>query len=63
MREYWQLDFYIDNHQKTRYLYGTEAAARRRARRYEADRVDLRRMSKSKTEYLKTEKKVHIINL
>lgn len=63
MREYWQLDFNVNNHQKTRYFYGTEAAARRRTRRYNADRADLKKMSRAKAEYLKTEKKAHFIDL
>jgi hypothetical protein len=63
MREYWQLDFYVNDYHKTRYFYGTEAAAKRRTKRYEADRKDLIKLSKSRAEYLRTEKKAHIIEL
>lgn len=63
MREYWQLDFYVNDYRKTRYFYGTEAAANRRTRRYEADRKDLRKISRSRAEYLKTEKRAHFIDL
>jgi hypothetical protein len=63
MKEYWQIDFYADNIKKTRYLYGTEAAANRRFKKYKYENKELRKISKSKAEYLKQEKKVHIIDL
>jgi hypothetical protein len=63
MREYWQLDFYVNDIKKTRYLFGTEAAANRRFKKYKYENKDLKKMNKSKAEYLKNEKKAHFIEL
>lgn len=63
MKEYWQLDFYVNEIKKTRYLYGTENAANRRFKKYKYDNKELKKMSKSKAEYLKQEKKAHFIDL
>lgn len=57
MKEYWQLDFYINDIKKIRYLYGSEAAAHQRLKKYKSDKKDLKKMSKSKAEYLQNEKK------
>ncbi|MGI5921634.1 MAG: hypothetical protein ACOX6I_07845 [Syntrophomonadaceae bacterium] len=63
MREYWQLELYVNDCRKTRYFYGTEAAARRRTKRYTADKKELIKLSRPHAQYLKKEKKVHIIDL
>jgi hypothetical protein len=63
MRQYWQFNFYVDGRQKTRYFYGTPAAAERRAKRYTCDSRELRRLSKSKAQYLKAEKNARFITL
>lgn len=63
MRQYWQLDYFCDFGWKTRYFYGTEAAVQRRARNYESDRKNLKNISKSRVEFLKTEKNARFISL
>ncbi|MDD4802344.1 MAG: hypothetical protein PHF24_05310 [Syntrophomonas sp.] len=63
MKLYWQLDYLSDFGKKTRYFYGTEAAAQRRTKRYKCENRDLRNLSKSRVQYLKTEKKAHFIEL
>ncbi|MDD3364170.1 MAG: hypothetical protein PHZ03_04260 [Syntrophomonas sp.] len=63
MRLYWQFDYLSDFGSKTRYFYGTEAAAQRRIKKYNCDRKDLRNLSKSRVQYLKMEKKAHFIDL
>ncbi|MEN6462130.1 MAG: hypothetical protein ABFC94_12260 [Syntrophomonas sp.] len=63
MKEYWQFDYYINGYRKTRFFYGTHAAVLRRTRHYECDNKELKTMSKSKVQYLKTEKNARIIDL
>lgn len=63
MKQYWQFDFYRDGLKKTRFFYGSEAAVRRRTRRYECDQKELVNLTKSKVNYLKSEKKAHFIDL
>lgn len=63
MKQYWQFDFYRDGRKKTRFFHATDAALQRRIKKYECDRKDLRQLSKSKVQYLKMEKKAHIIDL
>lgn len=63
MREYWKLDYYINDHHKIRYFYGTEAKAKRRTIRYNADKADLVKLTKSQAEFLKTEKNIHFSDL
>lgn len=63
MKEYWQFDFLSDFGMKTRYFYGTEAAVQKRIKQYKYDSKNLRIVSKSRAQYLKTEKKAHFIDL
>ncbi len=63
MRQYWQLDYFCDFGWRTRYFYGTEAAVQRRARRYESERKNLKNISRSRVDFLKSEKKAHFITL
>lgn len=63
MKNFWQFEFYIKNEKRTRYFRGTEAAVGRRVRRYDSERKNLVQISKSKAEYLKTEKKARFIDL
>lgn len=63
MREYWQYEFYTGDHKRTRYFYGTEAAAQRRAKRYTADKKDLVKLDRSFAKNLKMEQKVRFIDL
>lgn len=63
MRHYWQLDMFTGDNHKIRYLYGTEAAANSRTRRYTADRKDLKQLSKFQADCLKNEKKARFIVL
>lgn len=63
MKQYWQLDYFRDGHCTTRFFYGTESAVQRRARRYQCDHKDLRLISKSRVEFLRTEKQKIIISL
>jgi len=63
MRQYWQLDYHGEFGWKTRYFYGTEAKVQGRAKRYTCDVKELKNISKSIAQYLKEEKKAHIIVL
>lgn len=63
MKQYWQFDYMSDFGKKIRYFYGTEAAVQRRVKRYKGDSKELRRLSKSKAQYLIEEKKMHFIDL
>jgi hypothetical protein len=63
MKQYWQFDYYRGEIKKTRFFYGTEAKLKQRTKKYECDRKDLRNISKSRVEYLKTEKNAHFIEL
>lgn len=63
MKLYWQFEYVTDFGSKTRYFYGTETAAQRRIKRYTSDRKDLKNISKSRVEFLKTEKKAYFIDL
>ncbi|PKM76014.1 MAG: hypothetical protein CVU90_14555 [Firmicutes bacterium HGW-Firmicutes-15] len=63
MRLYWQFDYLTDFGRKTRYFYGTEAAAQRRIKKYKCDMKGLRNLSKTTAQYLKMEKKAHFIDL
>jgi len=63
MKLYWQFDFFTDFGKKTRYFHGTEAAVQRKINRYKCDSKDLKNISKTKVQYLKTEKKAHFIDL
>ncbi|MEQ8200128.1 MAG: hypothetical protein ABRQ24_01765 [Syntrophomonadaceae bacterium] len=63
MKQYWQFEFYRDGHKRTRFFYGTEAALQRRTKKYECDRKDVRNISKTRADFLKTEKKAHFIDL
>ncbi|MGE5398157.1 MAG: hypothetical protein ACM3MK_11580 [Chitinophagales bacterium] len=63
MRHYWQLDLYTGDSHKTRYLYGTEAAANSRTRRYTADKKELKQLDRPLGIHLKTVKKIRFIDL
>lgn len=63
MKQYWQFDFFTDFGKKTRYFYGTEAAVQRKVKSYKYDNKDLKNISKTRFQYLKTEKKAHLIDL
>lgn len=63
MRQYWQFNYLSDFGNKTRYFYGTEVAVQRRIKNYKCESKDLIYLSKSKAQYLKTEKKAHFIVL
>ena len=63
MRKYWQLDYFCDFGWRTRYFYGTEAAVQSRVRRYKSDNKNLKNISKSRVQFLKSEKNAHFIVL
>lgn len=63
MRHYWKFTFYLNDKQKTRYFYGTESTAERRASRTTGEKKNLVKLSKSHVSYLKTEKNVRFIDL
>ena len=63
MRHYWKFTFYLNEKQKTRYFYGTENTAERRANRTTGERKNLVRLSRSHAVYLKNEKKARFIDL
>jgi gas vesicle protein len=63
LKEYWQFDYQRDSVQQTRYFHGTEAAVQRRIRHLNCDVQELKKLDKSRAEYLISEQKTHIIEL
>ncbi|HWP98713.1 MAG TPA: hypothetical protein VN426_17855 [Syntrophomonadaceae bacterium] len=63
MRKYWIFMFYVEDKEKIRYFYGTEAAVIRRVKRTTGEGKHLAELHKPLVDYLKTEKKVRFVDL
>ncbi len=63
IEEYWQLDYVRDSIQQTRYFHGSEAAVHRRIKQLNCEVKELKRLDRSRAEYLVMEQKTHIIEV